>query len=675
MYWSRTGSILEIAAWLVLSGLWGLGGWLLVAHVFRLKSRERLMVGLASGMILFIVLSNLLAQVVALPLAFWGAALLILAAGAGAAIYAAWKQQRIRIRIQDLLSWRQLVALFALIFIFEMIGRGLALFDEYLHLPLISIMAAGDFPPPFYLDPSKPMSYHYGLQILAASMVRLGGFFPWSAWDLSKAIAIAMTLVLGWQWIRRVTNSERAATLGTFLVTFGGGARWLLLLVPASWLLWMSNGVTLTNTGADTAPNLFLALSRPWPVEGGGSSPFPFAFHNGIFVPVMFILGSTGAMSFMTAILLLMLTARRNFSVPASILIGLIFASLALSAEHLFVFFWAGVLLAGAIYWIRLRLSREKVPRDLLLGWGIVLLISAGLSVVQGGYLTEAARSIFLRLQGVSVAQGPYDYFYFTLRWPPGLTSAHLGDLSFLNPRQIFVLLAELGPALLMVPFASAYAWWGIRRRDWMLAGLGAAGLLSFVVAVFFQYGFERSATRLPATALWIWVLLGFPVLWKSFSRGGSGRRFWLRAGYGITVLGGIVIFAIQLSAIPAPQLSYYINITDAQMSRQLWDRLPANALVFDRDPSRSVALFGQPTLAYEDVYKPLPEWSRLVDDPSPNAMAQAGYAFVYLDRAWWDQMTADQHAAFQQSCVKTFAQQVPDDGDFRRLLDIRSCK
>jgi len=675
MYWSRTGSILEIAAWLALSGLWGLGGWLLVRHLFRLKSRERLMVGLASGMILFIVLSNYLAQVMTLSFAFWGAGLIILAAGGAAAAREVLGKRRLWAYLHELLSWRQIAALLSLVFVFEMIGRGLALFDEYLHLPLISIMAAGDFPPPFYLDPSKPMSYHYGLQVLAASMVRLGGFFPWSAWDLSKAIAIAMTLVLGWLWIRRVTNSERAAALGTFLVTFGGGARWLLLLVPASWLLWMSNGVTLTNTGTDTAPNLFLALSRPWPVEGGGSSPFPFAFHNGIFVPVMFILGSTGAMSFMTAILLLMLTSRRNFSLPASIVIGLLFASLALSAEHLFVFFWIGVFLVGATYLLRLRLLGKKLPQDLLVGWGIVLLVSGLLSVVQGGYLTEAARSILLRLQGVAVQQGPYDYFYFTLRWPPGLTSAHLGELSFLNPRQVVVLLAELGPALLMVPFASLFTWWGFKRRDWMLAGLGAAGLLSFVVAVFFQYGFERSATRLPATALWIWVLLGFPILWKIFQKNGSGTRLWLRAGYAITVLGGIVIFAIQLSAIPAPQLSYYINITDAQLSRQLWNRLPANSLVFDRQPSRSVTLFGQPTVAYEDVYKPLPQWSKLVDDPNPKAIAQAGYAFVYVDRDWWEQMTSEQHTAFQQPCVKTFAQQVPVDGDFRRLLDVRSCK
>jgi hypothetical protein len=45
------------------------------------------------------------------------------------------------------------------------------------------------------------------------------------------------------------------------------------------------------------------------------------------------------------------------------------------------------------------------------------------------------------------------------------------------------------------------------------------------------------------------------------------------------------------------------------------------------------------------------------------------------MDKDWWEQMTSEQRTDFQQPCVKTFAQQVPDDGNFRRLLDVRACK
>src|SRR5512140_3277252 len=114
MYWSRTGSILDILIW-------------------------------------------------SLELACAGAAVLILVAG----LAAAWRGPRLPWRA-DLRAWPQLVVLAGLTLLFVMIGRGLALFDDYWHIPLISVMAAGDIPPHFYLDPTQPMAYHYGLQVLAA---------------------------------------------------------------------------------------------------------------------------------------------------------------------------------------------------------------------------------------------------------------------------------------------------------------------------------------------------------------------------------------------------------------------------------------------------------------------------------------------------------------------------
>ena len=45
--------------------------------------------------------------------------------------------------------------------------------------------------------------------------------------DFSKAWTIAMTMVLGWAWFRRITGSLRAAALGSFFISFAGGARWV----------------------------------------------------------------------------------------------------------------------------------------------------------------------------------------------------------------------------------------------------------------------------------------------------------------------------------------------------------------------------------------------------------------------------------------------------------------
>lgn len=678
MYWSRTGSLLDILLWLLMSSLWALGGWLVAALAFQLRNRERLLAGFAIGLLSFITLANLLAHILSLTIAFWAASLAVLLFGVGLLLAGRRSQTTIRTwsALEDLKNaWRQVAALLLLTALFEMIGRGLALFDDYLHLPLVSTMAAGHIPPRFYLDPSKPMAYHYGLQVLAASLVRLGGLFPWSAWDLSKALAIALALLLGYLWVRRLLHNTPAASLGSFLFAFAGGARWLLLLIPAGLLAWMSNSVQLSNSAVYTAPDLITALSRPWVIEGGGPFPFPFAFHNGIFVPLIFMLGSTGAMPFFTTLLLLLLANRHRFTIGSVVIFSLIFASLALSAEHLFVFLWIGIFLAGLVAFLLSRRSQESMPRKLLLPWAVILALSAGLSTVQGGYITEVVHNLLLRLQGVQIPQGPYNYFYFNLRLPPGLNSAHLGELSFLNPPQLFVLLAELGPALLLLPTATWYAWRGLRRRDWLLAGLGFCGALCFLVPTFFVYGFERSETRLPATALWIWVLLAFPPLWARFRKSHRTGRFWLRLGYTSLIFGGLIIFAVQMTAIPAPQLTYFANSTDAKISSELWNRLPPGSLVFDQYPWRAVTLFGQPTVAYVDVYTALPQWTALVEHPDPQKIADAGYDFFYLDFHWWDNMTPAQRSAFRQPCVHTFAEVKPADGNFRRLLDLRACR
>jgi hypothetical protein len=234
LYWSRANSPVEfgiyLAQYALLSVLWGTGGWLLARHGFRLRASERLISGLAMGMLLFIGLSNLLANILPVVFAFWGGALLVMGLGLWAARHS---PPRGWISREDLNAWPQLLILIALILLFQFIQRGLALFDEYLHIPLVSTMAAGNIPPHFYLNPSAKFAYHYGLQVFAASLVRLGGFSPWGAWDFSRAIAISFTLVLSWIWVFRLTRSRLAGILGSFLLIFGGGARWLLLLLPS----------------------------------------------------------------------------------------------------------------------------------------------------------------------------------------------------------------------------------------------------------------------------------------------------------------------------------------------------------------------------------------------------------------------------------------------------------
>ena len=671
---------------ILLSAGWGIGGWLLAGSIFPLRRGERLISGLAAGWLLFITLVNFITPVLGLVAASWAASGLVLAAGLFAALRAHGGR-----RGRDLLArcwadvraeWAAVVFLVALTALFSGIEHGLAVFDEDLHLPLVSVMAAGDIPPHFYLNPSQYFAYHYALQVWAATLVRLAGMYPWSALDLSKALAIAFTLVLGWVWIRRVTRSRAASWSGSLLLTFGGGARWLLLLLPADFLKNLSSAVQLNNTGANTAGSLIDALIRPWAIVGGGPLPFPFAYHNGLFVPIISILGSTGALPFLTILLLLLIVPRRELSWAGAAALTLLMANLALSAEHLFAFLWIGlavVLLTTA--WQDRRQSlpgqqqqARRLLRSVWLRWAAVLAVSAALSLVQGGFITESARSVLERWMGV--AAGPaVNQYTFGLRWPPGFYTAHLGVLSVFNWRQLVVLLAEIGPALALGPLAVWMGWRGFRRGQLLQSGLAIASVLLLAFPLFTQYGVDRSITRFPGSGLWLWLLLSLPGLYLLVTRKAVLVRGLAWAGYGVTIFGALVIFAIQLVAVQAPQYSYYIDLLDSQFAHAYWNRLEPGAQVLDNIPMRAVTVFGRANTSRSSIYDALPEYEELVRWPDPQQLLKAGYRYVYMNQDWWKILTPQAQALLEVDCVRMAAPVIQQPGAFRWLMDVSGCQ
>lgn len=213
MYWFLSIHIANLVLYLLLSLLWMLGGWLLVAPLFKLRCLERLLCGIAVGWLLFTTLANLFAPVLTLVWASWTAGLLIFALG----LLVNWQSSRsLMPPWKDLRAWPQLAWLAGLTGLFELIQRGLALFDEYLHLPIVSALAAGDIPLHFPLNPTQEFAYHYGLQLWAATVVRLANATPWFAWDLARAFALALTVVLSWLWVRRWTRNGLLAGAGSF---------------------------------------------------------------------------------------------------------------------------------------------------------------------------------------------------------------------------------------------------------------------------------------------------------------------------------------------------------------------------------------------------------------------------------------------------------------------------
>lgn len=707
MYWLRTENIIGILLWLLLGVLWWAGGWLLATHLFHLKSRERLLAGLATGLLLFIVFTNLLANVLrlaegwlslpaALTISIIGGAVLTLGLGLLAAYLNLRRWQpgqstpgkadgAATFQRQDLAAWPQLLALVGLLAIFAMINRGLAIFDDYYTLPSTSLMASGDVPPHFYLNPATSLAHHYGLNLFAASLMRIGGLFAWSAFDLSKALSVSLTVILAWLWFRRATGGsggQSGAYWGSLLVLFGCGARWVLLLLPENTLLRIGDGLRLMGSALQSGTNLYTILLNPWKIEGGGPIPFPFAFTNGIFQPLNMGMGSNGALSQMTLFLLLLLAthgATRHLAPlwrpMEGIVYGLLLASLALSAEYFFVLIVAGMLIAGL--WILISGVRRKNTRQALAGlaqWGWILLPAIILAAFGGGVITETLRSLTSQLGNLSVG-GSANLNFFYLRWPPAITSAHFGPLSVTEPRHLLIGLAEIGFVALLAPLATKWSIHHSRHGEWAPAWMAFGALFSFFVSFFIFYGAERDTARLAGSALFIWIALGFPMAWIVWRKSNRWIKTSLIAGYAVSILAGISLFSIQLISIARPQFTYFITTPDAQLGSAYWDKLEPQAQIFDVLPYRSVTLFGRGAgRASQDIHTAFEDWLALAQAPDPLNLARAGYSYVYVDKETWQAWTPGQKQAFQQACVKKLGEQVTQERDFRWLLDIRAC-
>jgi hypothetical protein len=706
MYWTRTESLTGLLAWLLLSLLWSAGGWLLAMHVFRLRRGESLVAGLASGLLLFIVFANLLGQVLPLEAAFWIAAASILALG----LLSAWREADwLSLWKEELKAWPQILALAGLTALFAMINHGLAIFDDYHNLPLVSVIAAGDLPPHFYLNPGQRLAYHYGLHVFAASLMRVGDFFPWSAFDLSKAVTFSLAVSLAWLWFRRVTRSRLGAGLGSILALLGGGARWLLLFVPAAYLIRWGAGLHMLGSANATAPDLYAALASPWKIEGGGPLPFPFAFANGIFPSLLMSMGGPGALPQMT-VLLLLLVDQRRWRLSSAALYGLLLGSLALTGEHLFGMVWVGTLLAaglGYVFWGRplgraaiLSIQKERQlyeqarriaalrgvatgegkkyrnPWRESLPWVTALLLSGMLALLQGGVITEiAAGGLGLTSQAASGETA--GFAGFALRWPPALLSAHLGELSLTNPAQLLIGLAELGPAVLLFPWVAIWLLKGLRQDRWATSGLLIGSVVGFLLPLVLSYGVERDISRFTGSALFVWMLVGFAALWFSFRRARRPGQPLIAAAYTAAILGGAAMLAVELIAVPHPQFTYFVQEPDAMMSLAFWDQLDPDAQVLDPNlPFRAVTLFGREGgRSHRDLFTALPEWEALFTSFDPVEFARAGYSYVYLDRDTWQILSPEQKLLLQNPCARRLAEKRSDLEGYRWLLDIRGCR
>jgi hypothetical protein len=684
MYWYRDGSALSLLPWLATIALVWLGGWLLVSRLFKLERKERLITGLALGIVLYSWLVNLIARFVAPNLGFLLPAILLFLLGA---LVAFIHRDEYKIEWKDFSVWPWLLAGLFLVWVFALLGKGLAIFDEQKNLSLISIIANGDVPPRFFLDYPRLFVYHYGFHLFGASLMRLGGMLPWSAFDMAKAIMWGLSLMLAFLVGRRYSGSQRGGLITALVLAFASGARYLLFLLPPSILLKANDLITLQGTSAFINKPFSEALSSGWTIDGGPPMDYIFGFLNGIMDPLVMAHQGPNLYSVLIFLLVWLLLPKiaSKWAIP---IIAIIFSVWALAWEATYALFMISLFLFALLY--RWREGHLNLPHIRGVLWAA--LISIPVVALQGGTITELLREAIFQFEsdpqstgliaqsvGAGLAIVPKaatDIFGFSLRWPPAILSAHLGPLNVLSPIQLLVAFFELGPVILFSPMITIWAWKRAKASDWLIGVFALSAIVGFLIPIFLEYQQDRDISRLSWQAMLTWTLL-LPLILsqRNLNWGGNVRKVAVLS-LGIAVFGGIVIMGIQFTAAPITQLAHRYTELDAKLTSQIWGDFDSDTKIFGPLGTSTVItgqitgqLLGEPANLND-------HWNELTQSPNLAQFMKHNYEFVIIDSRRFDDLTQEQRAEFDADCIEVYAE-VWDNSrvNFRQVLDIRGCQ
>jgi hypothetical protein len=662
-------SELQILPLLFLFLLWGAGGWLMTLRWFDLEPHERGFVGLGIGLVVANWLGNFTARVLPMSVAFWASAFLTLALG----VVSAWPLQRDLLPQRLQAGWSRWLAFIGAVLIFTLIGRGLGMLDDFQNLPLSSLMATGDIPPHFPGRPDTRFGYHYFLILLSVQFMRVASAAPWTALDLARGLTLALSMVFAGLLAWRLTRNQAVAWISAIFFACSGGTRWLLLLLPGTLLNRISDGLTLIGSGRVSGENLVEALSRTWEVAGSGPIAFPFAFVNGVNAPTLMTHNGYGLLPAVILLLLLVLGSRVT-KWQAGIPLTILLASLALANEVDFVILYLGVVLVAVLWMIQHKTIRP--PRSAWF-WVLVVFAAGVLALLQGGLATEA---IYQRLYPSTAQSDTYFEVGFSLV-PPAVISSHLGKLSIFDPVQLLAALFEVGPMILVLPLVLIWGLKALREERWIEAALVASAIPS-LLSIFVEYSGNAgitATTRLLSNMFFICRVLAVPLVWLWLQNQAEWKHGVTYALGTAAMLGGVLLFAIELIAIPRPVYGEFVSDMDARFYEEYWDRLsPPTAWVLDPTSSRASTLFGRQSNSVIHWGVHQPEYLELLGNPDPYRLNAAGYRYVYADKEYW-KLYARQ---LEQPCVnvlKTVEGAKLSHGefvpDFRRLADISGCK
>jgi len=644
--------------------LWMLGGVLLIRGVFKLEKKEFLLIGVGVGLTIESWIANILGRFLDPLLAFWLATILTFLGGLTFCLPLFRKKTPFK-DIFPIVPWHWIIFL-VLFYVFFMIARGMSIWDEFKTLPLVSMIAAGDIPPHFPYDISVVLDEHYLRYLIAAQFMRIGDLYPWTALAFLQAFTLSLSTVLVVIWVQRITRNIFAGIIGGVFHVLAGGTRWLLLLFPSSIIDKFNSAIQRMGSGLNSGADLRTALISPWAAQGMAPISIPFAFTNGLLKPSILGVGWDN-ISFLILILIMLLYDKAK-DIKALSLIGILLAGLGLMDEMTFVFLCGLLILIHLFQLIKTNDANTKNEAR----FRLIMLVLVGIIVfLQGGFFTALLNNF------TDPGFTSYHNFEVQFKFPPIFMDAHLGELQITNPIHLMVLLLECGPIALVFPLVLIWGWKSLKNKRFIDAAYIGTSLfgLAFCFVQITSKGINSAVNRVQNNFLEVSLLFAVPVVYYWMKNRKQGIKITIAFLALLSIFGGVVVFGTELSGIQEPRLGLFITEMDVRMMDKYWNKLENGATILDPNIPRAITIFARTGNSSVDFYEPTQEWEKLIYDPDPVEMAQAGYDYLYYDRDYWETLTAEEQKFLTSSCVTTINEETEWTGDFRILVDISTCQ
>ncbi|HET6846458.1 MAG TPA: hypothetical protein VFH29_06455, partial [Anaerolineales bacterium] len=144
-----------------------------------------------------------------------------------------------------------------------------------------------------------------------------------------------------------------------------------------------------------------------------------------------------------------------------------------------------------------------------------------------------------------------------------------------------------------------------------------------------------------------------------------------------LTLVPGIVLLGIQLTAGPIVVLSEHYGDAEARFMQQAWGRVPAGSKILGQVGPAST-LTGVLTAGIWQIPPgdERPVWEEMLSAPRLQTLLDHNFDFVYVDSRWWKSLGPASQRELQAGCISIFAKgEAFEGGNMAELLDLRGCR